>query len=400
MPLPVAVTPHFVPEPLDASDLGKMLAELPALYAALDMTTFPKASLQLINRLIPRAAFSSYNEIDLRTAAARIFFEPEHHAEQAERVKPGLWQYRQQHPIMRRYESGLHDGVWKISDFLGVEELHGLELYTEILAKLTVEDTLSFTLQSSNDLKVFYAINGPSRFTERDRTVAALLQPHLVQSFENALAFTDSRALALLSTHAISSSGEHGLILADPRGRILHANELAGSHLAEAFAYGSEETQRPTALLGGESLPRPLLQWLTRYQVTIDRPSGPFEISREKQTFTFRCARANEGHWIIATRCVNEASLCGSLGATFQLTPQQATTLLWLSRGKTNGEIASILAISERTVAKHLQNLFARLGVENRHGAAMKVIDALGSHYAGALAAMASWLAPAVSSLA
>jgi DNA-binding CsgD family transcriptional regulator len=43
--------------------------------------------------------------------------------------------------------------------------------------------------------------------------------------------------------------------------------------------------------------------------------------------------------------------------------------LLWLSRGKSNRDIAAILGLSPRTVNKHLEQMFEKLGVENRASA-------------------------------
>ena len=51
--------------------------------------------------------------------------------------------------------------------------------------------------------------------------------------------------------------------------------------------------------------------------------------------------------------------------------------LLWISRGKTNRDIAEILDLSPRTVNKHLEQIFAKLGVENRAAAAIQVVNIL-----------------------
>ena len=61
----------------------------------------------------------------------------------------------------------------------------------------------------------------------------------------------------------------------------------------------------------------------------------------------------------------------------FQLTPRVAETLLWLSQGKTNGEIAIILGISEATVKKHVLEIFSRLEVETRTAACLKAVEVL-----------------------
>ena len=44
----------------------------------------------------------------------------------------------------------------------------------------------------------------------------------------------------------------------------------------------------------------------------------------------------------------------------------QAEVAYWVAQGKSNAEIAVILATSPRTIDKHMENIFVRLGVENR----------------------------------
>ena len=53
----------------------------------------------------------------------------------------------------------------------------------------------------------------------------------------------------------------------------------------------------------------------------------------------------------------------------FNLTAREHEILIWVSRGKTNSEVAAILWISASTVRKHLENIYAKLGVSNRAGA-------------------------------
>jgi DNA-binding NarL/FixJ family response regulator len=53
-----------------------------------------------------------------------------------------------------------------------------------------------------------------------------------------------------------------------------------------------------------------------------------------------------------------------------KLTAREADVLLWISRGKSNRDVSEILNISARTVNKHLEQVFTKLGVENRAAAA------------------------------
>lgn len=65
------------------------------------------------------------------------------------------------------------------------------------------------------------------------------------------------------------------------------------------------------------------------------------------------------------------------LAKAFGLTPRVAETLLWLAQGKTNGDIATILGISEATVKKHVLDIFAALGVETRTAACLQALEVL-----------------------
>ncbi|MEY4506741.1 MAG: hypothetical protein RL297_1319 [Pseudomonadota bacterium] len=51
------------------------------------------------------------------------------------------------------------------------------------------------------------------------------------------------------------------------------------------------------------------------------------------------------------------------------LTPRETEVLSWLAKGKTNKDIADILGMSPRTVNKHLEHIFEKLGVETRSAA-------------------------------
>jgi DNA-binding NarL/FixJ family response regulator len=59
------------------------------------------------------------------------------------------------------------------------------------------------------------------------------------------------------------------------------------------------------------------------------------------------------------------------------LTPRAAETLLWIAQGKTNGDIATILGISESTVKKYVLEIFAKLNVETRSAASLRALEIL-----------------------
>lgn len=59
------------------------------------------------------------------------------------------------------------------------------------------------------------------------------------------------------------------------------------------------------------------------------------------------------------------------------ITNREAEVLLWVAQGKSNGDVAGILGMSEKTVKKHMGNIFEKLGIENRNAAAMQAVEVL-----------------------
>lgn len=59
--------------------------------------------------------------------------------------------------------------------------------------------------------------------------------------------------------------------------------------------------------------------------------------------------------------------------ARYQLTPRETDVLGWVAKGKTNRDIGDILGVSPRTVNKHLEHIYIKLGVETRAAAAALV---------------------------
>ena len=61
----------------------------------------------------------------------------------------------------------------------------------------------------------------------------------------------------------------------------------------------------------------------------------------------------------------------------FSITPREAEVLLWVAQGKSNGDVASILEMSEKTVKQHLGSVFQKIGVESRTAAGLRAVEAL-----------------------
>lgn len=77
-------------------------------------------------------------------------------------------------------------------------------------------------------------------------------------------------------------------------------------------------------------------------------------------------------------RSLAEARACEQLtpdvAMLSTLTPREREVLGWVAAGKTNGQIAEILGTMPRTIAKHLERIYEKLGVETRTAAAMRAM--------------------------
>ena len=62
---------------------------------------------------------------------------------------------------------------------------------------------------------------------------------------------------------------------------------------------------------------------------------------------------------------------------SLNLTAREAEVLYWIAQGKSNPDIASIITTSVRTVHKHVENIFRKLGLETRNAASLVAMEVL-----------------------
>lgn len=63
----------------------------------------------------------------------------------------------------------------------------------------------------------------------------------------------------------------------------------------------------------------------------------------------------------------------------YGLTPRESEVLAWVAKGKTNAEVGEILQLSNRTVQKHLEHIYQKLGVGTRTTATVRALGMLGA---------------------
>ncbi|HEY1149762.1 MAG TPA: response regulator transcription factor [Pseudoduganella sp.] len=119
----------------------------------------------------------------------------------------------------------------------------------------------------------------------------------------------------------------------------------------------------------------PWLQGAVRSIALGDEPP-PLVIAQGTRRLIFTLAEELEAaQWTIVLREESDEAQVQSLMARFPLTQREAEVLHWVSKGKTNRDIGDILGTSPRTVNKHLEHVFEKLGVETRTAAASLAIS-------------------------
>ena len=125
-------------------------------------------------------------------------------------------------------------------------------------------------------------------------------------------------------------------------------------------------------------LPEQLAATVARLQGR-DVPGGAqasLEIAGSVLECTFlRQSRADQ--WLFRLTEKREGYAERLLAERHGLTSREAEVLVWISRGKQNREISEILHISPRTVNKHLEQIFEKMGVENRASATAIAVGTL-----------------------
>lgn len=109
-----------------------------------------------------------------------------------------------------------------------------------------------------------------------------------------------------------------------------------------------------------------------------ERDCERLEVLRPHLAFLYGQAnRHAAAPWVAdATPLLPNAAEVGPEG----LTPRENEVLYWLAHGKTDAEIAALLGLSPRTVQKHLEHIYIKLGVETRTAAVMRSMAKLLPH--------------------
>lgn len=173
------------------------------------------------------------------------------------------------------------------------------------------------------------------------RAVAHLKIRQLQQDIE------DELALRVDAENVLRKSLDQGVLLADANGQIVFCTRLAEALLHRHFPD-----------FNGKQLPANLGDAQTVLQIR-------------------RFADGDQGD--LRMYVLNESRTERGPGALLALglTAREAEVLYWIAQGKSNPDIATIISTSVRTVHKHVENIFRKLGLETRNAAALAALELL-----------------------
>ncbi len=332
----------------------RFVTELAALEQPAD---FRAGVLPGLRELVP-CEIATYNEVDFGAESMIAIEDPP--GSLIDGAAEIFVRLGHQNPLIPRYQRTRDGRPYKWSDLITRRELHRTDLYREAYALMGIEYQIVFCLPTPPELIIGFALNGRRRdFTERDRQLLNLVRGPMIQAYR-----TVERYAALARRLEATERG----LARDGAGVIV----LDGSSLGPRPAFVSEPARRALGLdADANLLPSQVRDWLTqpiptnaaavdaRPPLAIERPDGSGAVLH------FLPARRQADADALLVEPTAEPVSIPTLRAA-GLTPREAEILRLVALGHPDAEIAALLAISPRTVAKHLTNTYRKLGASSR----------------------------------
>src|SRR3982075_1297866 len=161
---------------------------------------------------------------------------------------------------------------------------------------------------------------------------------------------------------ALDVSGRY-LLAVNGQGKIMWATPQAQKLLSATLAADTEEEF---------VLPDPIPQWLDQAQQgkAGSKAAAMASFPGNEQLRLQYMGKLGPNEFLLRLAKDSGADTPAEFSSELGLTTREGEVLSWLSKGKTNRDIAQILGLSPRTVDKHLEQIYSKLGVENRTAAA------------------------------
>jgi DNA-binding CsgD family transcriptional regulator len=314
---------------------------------------FPVELLAYLRRVIPSQALS-WHEWSVDGGNYRQTISASVPAQTAD-VWHAYSEFRHQDPLpggcdeARRPPRGAVGRTVKLSDLVSDRAFRRLELYQHVCRPLEIDHVMKLFLPVRDGVARCFVFDRTGRdFSERDRAVVDLLRPHFVQ-------LEDAARLRRLAATLARGAG--------PAGARVVLNRANRIELATARA--RTLLDRYDLQPRGARLPLDVETWLARPA----GGGGALRFARGGRSLVVECVESEQR--VLALR--EEAA------GTELITEREREVLALVAEGHSNGEIAAALWIAPGTVRKHLDNVYAKLGVSTRTAAASRLRDGAGT---------------------
>ncbi|TWB88356.1 LuxR family two component transcriptional regulator [Bradyrhizobium macuxiense] len=166
---------------------------------------------------------------------------------------------------------------------------------------------------------------------------------------------------------ALDVSGRY-LLAVNSAGALLWATPQAQRLLSDTLADAADNFV----------LPEPMPQWLEQAQkgAAGKKTATVASFPGNEQLRLQYMGKLGPNEFLLRLAKDTSGDMPAEFSSELGLTTREGEVLSWLSKGKTNRDIAQILGLSPRTVDKHLEQIYAKLGVENRTAAAAIAVNA------------------------
>jgi DNA-binding CsgD family transcriptional regulator len=257
-----------------------------------------------------------------------------------------------------------------MSDVATRRDLHATAFYDLVFRPMSVEHQLAMAVSSEPGTLVGIALNRDRPdFTERERGILSLLRPHVARLLRDAAERRRMR-VAIAAMSAALEDASRSVVAVGRDGTTLMIDDGTQTLLVRALG-------RPGARGG---LPAPLAAWLrdARRRARgpgVPEPAEPFtsESAEERLVVRLLPAAGRADHDVLVVeRIPRDPRRAGA--ARLGLSRRQGEVLRWVAEGLSNAEIGERMSISPRTVQKHLENVFDRLGVRTRAAAVSRLL--------------------------
>lgn len=341
-------------------DLHLLLSAIEELNSDLDTKTLPARAIAAASKIISAdsvaftgisfsgeyAGIGWYNSEEVSSENLEIFAE-----------------YLHEQPLLEEFIVKRRMETLRITDLMPAREFRRTNLYNEFYRRVGVANQLVTPMKISDDFLMTCSINTIKEdFSERDKLILTLAAPHIASAVRNSFAY--ERLNSALETE------ECGVVAVNAKGKTAFVSDFA-RRLFETYFAGEKYRKN--------SLPASLESWLKDVNITAEKndfniPPEPLKIENQHGVLIIR--RMFNSTTRETTLLLEEKKhFSPAMFEKLDLTNREKEVMALIAQGKTDDVISMLLGISLRTVHKHVENIYKKLGVETRTAAMLRALE-------------------------